>query len=378
MRTRDQLGKMVTDVSGRRIAYVLGPSIGGIGTHVASIAAGFAKRGDRITVVAPPEVEEHFNFTARGARFVAAPISNKPGPKLSLAWKDTRKALRGISGRGVDIVHAHGLTGGLTAFSAHPPTSSLLCTWHNQLITDGLKRHVSDRIERQLARSVDIALAASSDLQAHLISLGARDARLAPVAAPQRRAAGSSEAIEKELDLQGRPLIVSVGRLHEQKDYDTLVTAARQWSTLETTPVVAIAGDGPERERLQGLIDTTGVDVRLLGHRADVANLLAAATAAVVTSRWEARQLFAQEVLQAGVPLVTTRTGGIPELVGDAALLFEVADTDGLAEAMTGLLTNQTQREQLIKAGLEQAATWPDEEASIDQLDAIYRELVGR
>ncbi|QSB03916.1 glycosyltransferase family 4 protein [Natronoglycomyces albus] len=365
-------------MSGRRIAFVLGPSTGGIGTHVASIAGGFAQRGDRVTVVAPAEVEDRFGFTDKGARFVAAPISNKPGPGLGLAWKATRKALSGISGRGVDIVHAHGLTGGLTALLARPATSSLLCTWHNQLITEGLKRTVSNSAEKRLARSVDIALAASSDLQAHLISLGARDARLAPVAAPDRRAAGSPTAVAEELDLQGRPLIVSVGRLHQQKDYDTLVNAASAWSKMEPSPVVAIAGDGPERERLQGLIDSAGVDVRLLGHRSDVANLLAAATLAVVTSQWEARQLFAQEVLQAGIPLVATRTGGIPELVGDAATLFEVGDVEGLSEAVATLLGDESLRQERSKAGTAQAATWPDEAATIDQLDAIYRELVGR
>ena len=76
----------------------------------------------------------------------------------------------------------------------------------------------------------------------------------------------------------------------------------------------------------------------LLGHRTDVADLLAAADLAVVTSDWEARQLFAQEALRAGVPLVATAVGGLPELVGDAAVLVPPGDVDALDAAVRRLL----------------------------------------
>lgn len=365
-------------MSHRRIALVLGPSTGGIGTHVASLASGLAERGDAVLVVGPPETEERFGFRSRGARFAPAPITAKPSPELPLALRAVRSALHGATGRGVDLVHAHGLTAGITALAARPRQAALVTTWHNQLLTAGIKRKVADRLERRLARGVDVALAASSDLHDHLIALGASDARLAPVAAPPRRAEGDADAIRAELGIGDRPLLVSVGRLHAQKDYGTLVEAAKRWRSLEAEPVVVIAGDGPERERLQALVDAAGVDMRLLGHRTDVADLLAAADLAVVTSRWEARQLFAQEVLQAGVPLVATRTGGIPELVGDAAVLFEVGDVDALDEAVRALLTDPDRLASLREAGRDKAATWPDEAQMLDALDALYLELTGR
>ncbi|THV41365.1 glycosyltransferase family 4 protein [Glycomyces buryatensis] len=365
-------------MSHRRIALVLGPSIGGIGTHVASVASGLVERGDSVLVVGPPETEERFGFRARGARFAPAPITAKPSPELPLAWWAARSALHGITGRGVDVVHAHGLTAGLTALAARPSNAALVCTWHNQLITSGVKRKVSDQIEKRLARGVDVALAASTDLHEHLISLSASDARMAPVAAPPRRSEGEPGAVRAELGIGDRPLLLSVGRLHPQKDYDTLIAAAAGWKDLHPEPVVAIAGDGPERERLQGLIDATGADVRLLGYRTDVADLLAAADIALVTSQWEARQLFAQEVLQAGVPLVATRTGGIPELVEGASILFDVGDLKALDSAVRGLLTDPDRSAALSTAALERAATWPDEEQMLDSLDALYLELTGR
>ncbi|WP_026930269.1 glycosyltransferase family 4 protein [Glycomyces tenuis] len=392
-------------MSHRRIALVLGPSTGGIGTHVASVASGLVERGDAVLVVGPPETEERFGFRSRGARFAPAPITAKPSPELPLAVWAARGALRGVTGRGVDVVHAHGLTAGITAMAARPRHAALVTTWHNQLITSGFKRRLADQIEKRLARGVDVALAASSDLHDHLVALGAADARLAPVAAPPRLPTGDADAIRAELGIGDRPLVLSVGRLHVQKDYDMLIGVASRWGasrpapvappagvasdaapqtgassarTFSGAPVVAIAGDGPERGRLQGLIDASGADVRLLGHRTDVGNLLAAADLAVVTSRWEARQLFAQEVLQAGVPLVATRTGGIPELVGDAAVLTETGDADAFDDAVRSLLADPARLASLREAGLAKAATWPDEAQMLDALDALYLELTGR
>ncbi|MFC4336158.1 glycosyltransferase family 4 protein [Salininema proteolyticum] len=362
----------------RRTALVLGPSTGGIGTHVASIAKGLAEHGDAVTVVGPEETDERFGFRASGVRFLPVPIAAKPSPGLGLSLASAHRALHGANGRGFDIVHAHGLTAGVTAMAVRPRGAAFVTTWHNQLITSGLKRKVSDAVETGLARGVDVALAASSDLQQHLTEIGARDARLAPVAAPPRRAEGDAVAIRSELGSGPRPVIVSVGRLHEQKDYETLVAAARRWKDVDPRPIVAIAGSGPEHDGLQSLIDSTGADVRLLGHRTDVADLLAAADLAVVTSRWEARQLFAQEVMQAGIPLVATRTGGIPELVGEAALLFEVGDVDALDRAVRGLLDDPEARKARASQSLEQAATWPDEDDTVAALDALYRELSGR
>lgn len=365
-------------MSHRRIALVLGPSTGGIGTHVASVAAGLVERGDAVLVVGPPETEERFGFRAKGARFLPAPITAKPSPELPLAWWAARNALRGITGRGVDLVHAHGMTAGMTALAARPAGAALVTTWHNTQLATGLKRQAYDLVEKRLARGVDVALAISSDLHSHLVALGASDARLAQAPAPPLRAAGDRNTVRDQLDIGDRPLILAVGRLHIQKDFDTLIAAARRWTAVDPAPVVAIAGDGPERERLQGIIDATGADVRLLGHRSDIADLLAAADIAVNTSRWEGYPLSLQEVLQAGLPLVATRTGGIPDLVGDAAILFEVGDVDALDVAMRSLLDDEGKRAALAEKGLARAATWPDENQVIDSLDALYLELTGR
>jgi glycosyltransferase involved in cell wall biosynthesis len=97
----------------------------------------------------------------------------------------------------------------------------------------------------------------------------------------------------------------------------------------------------------------------------------------VLPSRWEARSLTAQEALRAGTPLVATRTGGLPELLGTAAELVPVGDAAALGDAVVRLLQDPAAAGALAEAGRRQAATWPDEAGTARQLVAVYLELLG-
>ncbi|MCU1605352.1 MAG: hypothetical protein JWP46_1817, partial [Modestobacter sp.] len=233
-------------------------------------------------------------------------------------------------------------------------------------------------------RGADIVLAASADLAAHARRLGAPDVRVAPVSAPpltpSRR---SRREVRRALGLEDdtRPLVVAVGRLHPQKGYDVLLAAAARWQADErlrsAPPLVVIAGDGPLHEELSAQIRAQDLPVRLLGRRTDIADLFGAADVCVLPSVWEARSLTAQEALRAGVPLVATRVGGIPELVGSAAELVPAGDPAALGEAVVDVLTDPGRTARLSAAGPRQAAGWPDEAAAARQLVAVYRELLG-
>jgi glycosyltransferase involved in cell wall biosynthesis len=187
-------------------------------------------------------------------------------------------------------------------------------------------------------------------------------------------------AVRAELGLVGeRRLVVAVGRLHSQKGYDTLLDAVARWTAdgPPEPPLVAIAGDGPLQEELGARIAAEQLPVVLLGRRDDVADLLAAADLCVLPSRWEARSLTAQEALRSGTPLVATRTGGLPELLGDAAELVPVGDADALARAVAAVLSDPARAAALVASGRRRAAEWPDEAATASRLVAVYRELLG-
>jgi glycosyltransferase involved in cell wall biosynthesis len=362
-------------VSGQEphVLLVLGSSVGGIGAHVASLVSGAHARGWQVTVAAPAATDARFGFTGRGARFVALDIPASPQPGDARAVGALRRLLREAR---PDVVHAHGMRAGLVAGLARPSALPLVVTWHNALLATGLRGRVLRRMQRYVARTATVTLGASGDLVDTARALGAADARLGPVAAPRLPpAARTPGQVRAELGLpDGQPLVLSVGRLHPQKSFHTLVAAAARWSALRPAPVVLIAGTGPAYLDLAAQISLSHAPVVLLGHRGDVADLLAAADVAVVSSVWEARQLFAQEALRAGVPLVATAVGGLPELVGDAAVLVPAGDVDALDEAVRDLLGDPARRRRLAGEGLRRAAGWPDEDATVEQVLAVYQE----
>ncbi|SFK67517.1 glycosyltransferase family 4 protein [Geodermatophilus ruber] len=369
-------------LQGRRVVEVLATSTGGVGTHVRAVLPALVAAGAEVTVGGPAATEELFGFSAAGAAFgpveIAAGLS--PGADARAVAR-----LRRLVGSG-DLVHAHGLRAGLVAAAARRlggQSRPLVLTLHNALPErGGPVRRVLRLLERATIRGADVVLAASGDLADNARRQGARDVRVAPVSAPPLPPPDRSRAeVRAQLGLaDGRPLVVAVGRLHPQKGYDVLLDAVGRWADdprLPAPPLVAVAGDGPLQDELAARIAAERLPVVLLGRRPDVADLLAAADLAVLPSRWEARSLTAQEALRAGTPLVATRTGGLPELLGDGAELVPVGDPAALADAVAGLLTDPARAAGLAAAGTRRAATWPDEAATARQLVALYRELLG-
>jgi glycosyltransferase involved in cell wall biosynthesis len=384
-----------------KVALVLASSTGGIGRHVTSLAGRLVERGAQVTVLGPTATGRWFDFTGRGAAFVPVDLAAPTGVVA------LRRALAVVR---PDVVHAHGLRAGLVAGLARPhgwwsatpdvranrphggwPATPdrrankrgtrvpLVVTWHNGLVAGGVRGRARRMLERQVARTADVTLGASSELVARAVAVGGRDVRPGPVAAPELPdPVRGPAAVRAELGLaDGQPLLLSVGRLHPHKGYDVLIAAAARWRNRAPRPYVAVAGTGPDYLRLAELASASRAPVTLLGQRDDVADLLAAADVAVVTSILEARQMFAQEALRAGVPLVATAVGGLPELLGDAAVLIPAGDVDAVDAAVTGLLDDPARRAELAAKGRTRAATWPTEEQTVERLRALYAELTG-
>lgn len=339
-----------------RVALVLGASVGGIGTYVRALAEHCVSRGDEVVVLGPRSTEDHFVFSATGARFVPA-----SGPVT------LRRVLAGA-----DVVHSHG-------FKAAAMTNVVLIgrrkprhvvTLHNAILATGVRTRL---IERLAVRPADAVLGASADLVQRAKELGAQHAALVPVPAPPLPDPARSPAeIRAEFGVHEEFLLLSVGRLAPQKSLPLLLDAI---AALDDVPLrLVISGDGPERATLAARIEAEKLPVTLLGHRspADIADLLAVADAFVLSSRWEARALVIQEALRAAVPVVATVVGEIPDLVGEAAQLVPWNDAPALAAAIRSVLTEPDLRNRLRTAGPAQAATWPTSAEALDSARAWY------
>lgn len=328
-----------------RVLLVLATSTGGVGRHVQSLAAGLVEAGWTVTVAGPASTREVFDLPS----YEVVEIGSTPHPARDAV---AAARLRTLS-RTADVVHAHGLRAGALSVLAAPP---VVVTLHNEVVG-----RVAAVLERLVAHRAAVVLAASADLADRAREVGARDVRVAPVAAPPLVATGADPGL-------GHPLVLAVGRLHPQKGYDVLLRARAAWPEA----VVAVAGDGP----LEPSLRAQAPDVRWLGRREDVADLLAAADVVVLPSTWEARSLTAQEALRAGRPLVATRVGGVPDLVRDGAVLVEPGDADALGREVRRLLDDPAHAAALVARGRAVAASWPSEQDTVEQVLAVYRELL--
>ena len=148
------------------------------------------------------------------------------------------------------------------------------------------------------------------------------------------------------------PRVVSVGRLKEPKDFVGLVRAL----SLAAVPFRAvIVGDGPDRPVVEQAIRAHAVADRvvLLGERDDVAGQLAQSDVFVLASRSEGMPLSVLEAMAAGLPVVASAVGGVPELVvsGETGLLVPPDDIDALADALRALLSDALLRRAMGDAG---------------------------
>ncbi|MDT7538081.1 MAG: hypothetical protein QOI82_1666 [Actinomycetota bacterium] len=129
--------------------------------------------------------------------------------------------------------------------------------------------------------------------------------------------------------------LLCVGNLIAYKGHSNLLAALAQ---LRSPVHLDIAGEGPERDRLQLAAEQRGLDVSLLGARRDVAVLLQSADVFVLPSLEEGMSNALMEAMAAGLPIVATDVGGNREVLGDTGVLCRAGDPADLARTLQGLL----------------------------------------
>jgi glycosyltransferase involved in cell wall biosynthesis len=193
---------------------------------------------------------------------------------------------------------------------------------------------------------------------------------------------GDGARIRTELGIdRGAPLAGAVAVLRPQKGLDVLVRAAAEAARELPDLHVVVAGEGPERERLRALAVELGVADRLhlLGHRTDVPDLLAAFDVAVSSSWFEGSPLAALEYMDAALPVVATRVGGMPDLIEDGVhgRLVEPGDPAALAAAVVDVLRDRRRASAMGARARERRRAEFDLDGTVRTLEALYERLVA-
>jgi glycosyltransferase involved in cell wall biosynthesis len=166
----------------------------------------------------------------------------------------------------------------------------------------------------------------------------------------------SRERARREMDVaEGEFAVIQVARLDYLKDHGTALRTIERVVAKHRQARLILVGDGPERPTIEKEIAARRLNgvVRLLGQRRDVPQLLAGADAFLLTSISEGIPVTFIEAMGARLPIVSTKVGGVTEVVedGETGLLANAADDVVLAEALVRLMEDSRLKVRLGEAG---------------------------
>ena len=239
-------------------------------------------------------------------------------------------------------------------------------------------------LDRELiARGTDAFIAVSSDDRRKMIEIEGidpDDVTFVPNgidAIPE----GDGERVREELGIPAdAPVVVAVAVLREQKALHVLIRAAAGVRSEFEDLRVLIAGSGAQRDELEALVAELGAPVTLLGIRSDVPDLLAASNVAALSSDYEGSPLAVMEYMDAALPVVATRVGGVPDLIehGVTGMLVDPQDPAALAGALGDVLRDREAAAAMGRRGRERRRSEFTIDRTVRTLERMYEDIVAR
>ena len=317
------------------ILHVLAPAdSGGLETVVRSLALGHSNDGLQVAIAAVLESASNpFVEEARDSGLTVHVIQS-----AARSIRPERRAVRALmTQNSVNVLHSHGYRSDILdigmARGMHVPS---VTTLHGFSATDR-KARLYEWLQLRAARRASAIVAVSTNVANRILASGAKPASVHLI----RNAAGvvvspvERSAARARLGLNDDLNVGWIGRLSREKAPDVMVAAMRYLSDLPLT--LSFVGDGPDLAALSAQASDLGLGhrVRFLGRISDAATLLRAFDAVVLSSRTEGTPMVLLEAMGAGVPIVATRVGGVPDMLSDEqALLVNPEDPEALGIAI--------------------------------------------
>lgn len=337
---------------------------GGVTSHILDLIDNFPKGQFDVCLAAADNGEASELMAARDVRYVDVPMVK---PIQPLADLNALIRLVGLMRKErFEIVHAHMAKAGFLASLAakiagvptmvstiHGPTRvTLNASWKQSLFEFCDKWSLS----RLHQRAISVSHATTADLlrsgkidQTRIVTIhnGIDSSRLEPKK--------SREAVRELLGLKpDQPVVAMVGRLADQKSPETLIHAMRQLNADWPEVVCLLIGDGPRYAELKAMISRYQLEtqVRLLGNRADVVDLLHASDIFVLCTKFEGLSIAVLEAMALKLPVIATAVEGMEELVvpNETGVLIGENDASGCVQAMEALLRDPGLRKKMGEA----------------------------
>jgi len=372
-------------------------NIGGPAVHVILLAHGLRARGFETVLVAGQESPHEGSLRDLAATMQVHPVWL---PELGRALRPDRdlvalaKLVRLLRRERPAIVHTHtakaGALGRLAARWAGIPI--ILHTFHGHVFNGYFHPAVARlflAIERGLAAASTMIVTLSEGQRQECLRLGIGSPETVVVVPPglelERYLASplSKGVARRQLGVRPEvPLVGIIGRLVPIKDHETFLLAAADLHRLRPEVQFLIVGDGELRPALERRARAIGLDgsVRFLGWRRDLEYLYADFDLVVLSSLNEGTPVSLIEAMAAGLPVVATRVGGIPDLVADGktGLLVPPRDPGALSRAMQLLLDDPCRRREMGALGRQVVAPLHGAAALIERMSGLYDSLLQR
>jgi glycosyltransferase involved in cell wall biosynthesis len=176
-------------------------------------------------------------------------------------------------------------------------------------------------------------------------------------------------------------VIGCVARLEPEKGHEILLEAFRLLRRRSEGVRLLLIGDGTEIRKLKDLVNSCGYgdSIRFVGLRMDIPELLATCDIVALASLNEGLPMALLEAMAAGKPVVASRVGGLPQLLGEGkyGLLVPPGDPVALADALERLVHDQARREEVGTAAQDMVSTQYAFERTVQQYRALYRSALS-
>lgn len=281
-----------------------------------------------------------------------------------------------------DVIHAHSSKAGILARLAaamRGRADRCIFTPHGWSFwaVGGLERRAYKAFERAAARWCHIILVVSEHERSAGLAAG--------IGAPEQYRIVRNGVDLARFATEAQPVagrVVALGRLARQKRPDLAVRAFAHVRAKHPHAQLHFVGDGPLRNELEQLIASLGLQgsVTLLGLRDDVPALLQRAACLLMASDYEGCPYSVLEAMAAGVPVVATRVGGVPELVTDGVTgrLVGSHNVDELARAVSEVLAEPERALAMGRSARERAHANFSVEAMTKRIEAVYQEVAAQ
>jgi len=325
-------------------------------------------------------------LAAAGARVVM------PGRKLGLA-SGTRWACQVIRETRPSIIHTHLLPATQVGLAAsrlmRTPALTTVHFTFDGLRTTALLRQVTRVSLRFYDRIIAISDAVKQSILDHCHVPADRVAVIRNGIDFARTRSGAQDhrnRTRRDLGvLEGQLLIGTVVRLDQVKSYDTLIRAVAMIrdaaARSPAPPRLVLVGDGAERKRLEQLVAKLNLAhiVTFAGTQENPSRFLAAFDVFVLPSLAEGLGLSIIEAMGAGLPVIGSAAGGVPEVIthGSSGLLFEPGDAHELADCLDELAGSEALRNRLGAAGKAAVESRFDIARHVECLYAEYAEMLA-